>query len=77
MKEDGHEYETISSFLIECLVWNVPNGYFGNAKLSEDVEASLDYLIYNTSNPDLCGKWERFLNFYIFSILAENTLVLK
>ncbi|PGX57075.1 nucleotidyltransferase [Bacillus anthracis] len=57
MKEDGHEYETISSFLIECLVWNVPNSYFRNAKLSEDVEAALDFLIHNTSNLDLCGKW--------------------
>ncbi|AUD25148.1 nucleotidyltransferase [Bacillus cereus group sp. BfR-BA-01119] len=57
MKEDGYEHETISSFLIECLVWNVPNNYFGHVKLSDDVEGSLEYLIYNTSNRDLCGEW--------------------
>lgn len=58
MKEDGYEHETISSFLIKCLVWNIPNNYFSHVKLSDDVEARLEYLIYNTSNRDLCGKWD-------------------
>ncbi|TAJ17191.1 MAG: nucleotidyltransferase [Dehalococcoidia bacterium] len=32
------------SYLTECLVYNVPNGYFGNARLLDDLRGALSYL---------------------------------
>lgn len=47
----------IPSFLIECLVWNVPNDRFGNYTYSADVKAALVYLYENTTSQEACAKW--------------------
>ncbi|MGG2109661.1 nucleotidyltransferase [Lysinibacillus pakistanensis] len=57
MIDEGYKFDTISSFLIECLVWNVPNSYFNNPTLTEDVEKCLKYLIEQTSDYDKCSEW--------------------
>lgn len=47
----------ISSFLIECLVWNIPNNHFNdNENNSERVREAIVYLFNKTNNED-CEKW--------------------
>ncbi|NLP50250.1 nucleotidyltransferase [Bacillus sp. RO1] len=57
MKEEGYDVENIPSFLIECLVWNVPNQYFNTGTYTDDLKGSLVYLIQNTSTFELCKEW--------------------
>ncbi|MDN0040763.1 nucleotidyltransferase [Bacillus aerophilus] len=57
MISDGYDFPNISSFLIESLVWNVPNKFFNNPSLTEDVKSAFDYLIEKTSNYDSCKDW--------------------
>lgn len=45
------------SFLIECLVWNVPNEYFGNSTYISTIRAVLAYLFNNTLSDDKCSEW--------------------
>lgn len=49
--------QNVASFLIECLVWNVPNGYFGNPTLTADVRNCLAFLINNTKDDSACSEW--------------------
>ena len=49
--------DDIASFLIECLAWNVPNHYFGNPTLTEDVKKTFAYLIDNLKDWDNCKEW--------------------
>ena len=45
------------SYLIECLVWNVPNEYLSHDSLTDDIRAILAYLFNNTINDADCEKW--------------------
>lgn len=47
----------MSSFLIECLVWNVPNEGFGHAKHKGDVRYALAHLWNETRSDDTCSEW--------------------
>ncbi len=47
----------ISSFLIECLVWNVPDDRFGHDTYSADVRSGLAYLFNNTMKWEDCKEW--------------------
>jgi hypothetical protein len=47
----------ISSFLIECLVWKVPDDHFGHSTYTGDVRAALAYLFNNTMKWEDCGQW--------------------
>lgn len=49
--------EAIPSFLIECLVYQVPDAYFGQSSFYEELRAVLAYIAVNTAFDDLCGKW--------------------
>ena len=57
MIQNKVEAGNIPGFLIECLVWNVPNSQFGNATYTEDVKNSIIYLYENTKDYDLCSEW--------------------
>lgn len=58
MADNGYEEaDIIPSFLIECLVWNVPNKGFGHDTYSADVRWALAYLFNNTLNFDDCKEW--------------------
>jgi hypothetical protein len=58
MDESGiTEARDLPGFLLECLVWNVPNSYFGHFTYSGDVRASLAYLYENTMTDDDCQEW--------------------
>lgn len=49
--------KNIMGFLIECLVWNVPNDTFGHSTLTSDVRESLVYLFNNTIRDEDCSEW--------------------
>ena len=47
----------IRGFLIECLVWNVPNEMFQNPTYRADVREALAFLFNNTLSFDGCKGW--------------------
>lgn len=47
----------IPGFLIECLVWNVPNNFFQHDTYTEDVHWALRYLYGNTRSDASCQEW--------------------
>lgn len=50
--------ESITSFLLECLFWNVPNNIFNdNLKWSEQLKSALQYIYSNTKTEERCNKW--------------------
>lgn len=52
-----HEANPIPGFLLECLVWNVPNNYFSNAAYISIVKNCLVFLFNNTIKYDTCSEW--------------------
>jgi hypothetical protein len=60
MHEDGVSQASPSempSYLVECLVWNVPNGTFGNNAYTEDLRAILLHLFGATKDDAGCQEW--------------------
>ncbi len=58
MDEQGVDIaKTMPSFLIECLVWNVPNDNFGNYTYYDDLRACLAFIFNNTISDDKCIDW--------------------
>lgn len=47
----------VPGFLIECLVWNVPNSEFQNSTYRADVRAALAFLFNNTRSHEDCKQW--------------------
>lgn len=47
----------MSSFLLECLVYNVADSKFGHATYYEDLREVLRYLFLNTRTDEECGDW--------------------
>lgn len=48
----------IPSYLIECLVWNAPNKFFGHAAYVDDISEVINYLIDSTTTEAGCTEWE-------------------
>ena len=57
MTEQGVRAGDIPGFLIECLVWNVPNGNFQNDSYRADVRSALAFLFNNTRTNEDCKGW--------------------
>jgi hypothetical protein len=59
MIEDGENVsDNITSFLLECLVWNVPNGILNNNETwTERLRQSIRHLYGNTQTQDICKEW--------------------
>ena len=59
MIEDGEAVnDNISSFLLECLLWNVPYWIFNDYDTwTERLKESLRYLYQNTKEDKLCQDW--------------------
>jgi len=58
MNDNGvPEAKNIPGFLIECLIWNVPNKYFGASTYTEDVRNCIIFLYNNTDADDKCKEW--------------------
>lgn len=49
--------EPAIGFLIECMVWNVPNGHFGSTLYSDDLKDILRYLYNATKSDEQCSEW--------------------
>ncbi len=63
----------ISSFLIECIVWNVPNELFGNDKYIDDVRNIFVYLFRQTQSLDNCADWREINGIkYIFDSQTQE-----
>jgi len=59
----------IPSYLIECLVWNVPNEGFRNDSYVANVRYALAHLFHATINEQSCQKWCEVNNVkYLFHI---------
>lgn len=58
MAEGGiAEADPMASYLIECLMWNVPNDCLGHDTYSADIRDSLIHLYNATKNEDGCSEW--------------------
>lgn len=58
MADEGYAAAVpISSYLIECLVWNVPNEAFGHSELKADVRWALAHLWNETRTNETCNEW--------------------
>jgi predicted nucleotidyltransferase len=57
MTDEGLQAGGIPGFLIECLVWNVPDKLFQNPIYTADVMGALVFLYENTKANELCGEW--------------------
>ena len=49
--------KNIMGFLIECLVWNVPNENFNYSTWYSNVRACLAFLFNNTRKDEECSEW--------------------
>lgn len=58
MIDNGHEVaESIPSFLLECLAWNVPNEGFGHDEYRADVRYAIAHLWNETRTDEQCSEW--------------------
>lgn len=51
------ESKEIASFLIECLLWNVPNEGYGHDSYTDDIRYILAYTFNKTLNDEECKEW--------------------
>jgi hypothetical protein len=49
--------KNMPSYLIECLIWNVPNEGFGHSNYADDVRYVLVHLYNKTVKPEDCNEW--------------------
>jgi hypothetical protein len=59
MREDGiNVSDNITSFLLECLVWNVPNSKIDNYNSwTERLKQSIIYIYEQTKEQETCNEW--------------------
>lgn len=58
MVDKGYESaKPIPSYLIECLVWNVPDPSFGRDALKDDVRNAIAHLWNETRTDESCNQW--------------------
>jgi hypothetical protein len=58
MAENGYTAaDPIPSYLIECLVWNVPNEGFAHSTYRGDVQYAVAHLWNQTRTENTCNKW--------------------
>jgi hypothetical protein len=51
------EAKSILGFLVECLVWNIPDGSFGHDTWIADTRTCLAFLFNNTITDKECSEW--------------------
>jgi hypothetical protein len=58
MAEEGRRAaDPISSYLTECLIWNVPENGFMHTSYSNDVRYALAHLYNDTRTDEPCSEW--------------------
>ena len=75
MSENGiSQAKVIPGFLIECLIWNVPNDKLNNNTHTDDVRESIIYLYNNTKDNESCKEWREVSELkYLFRTLQKWT----
>ena len=68
MAENGHKVAgPIPSYLLECLVWNVPDEAFAHEKYRDNVRDALAHLWNETRTDETCKEWGEINEFkYLF-----------
>ena len=56
-EQNVQQAKEVFGFLIECLVWNVPNSSFSHSEWTADVRASLAHVFNNTKEEEKCNEW--------------------
>ncbi len=56
-EQNIQQAKEICGFLIECLVWNVPNSSFSHTGWTGNVRACLAHLFNNTKDKEKCTDW--------------------
>ena len=56
-EQNIQQAKEVCGFLIECLVWNVPNSSFSHSDWTGDARACLAYLFNNTKEEEKCIDW--------------------
>jgi hypothetical protein len=58
MVENGlQDSQVLPSYLVQCLLWNVPNEDFNTGKMTGDIRNVLAYLYNNTRSDEQCREW--------------------
>ena len=58
MEDQGKaEAKPVPSFLVECLVWNVPNDRFNHTAYYDDMKEVLRFLYHATTSEATCSEW--------------------
>lgn len=59
MRDDGIDVsDNITSFLMECLVWNIPNSTIDNYdSWTERLKQSIIYIYNQTKEQETCNEW--------------------
>jgi len=59
---------SITSFLLECLFWNVPNSMFNSSELwTEQLKSALRHIYAHTKSDEKCKEWGEVSEFlYLF-----------
>jgi hypothetical protein len=55
--KEGKLSTEFQSFLIECLVYNVPDGKFNHSKYLDEMHDVLDYILDATLRDNTCSDW--------------------
>jgi hypothetical protein len=67
---------SVSSFLMECLAWNVPNNTLSYTSWQSILRESLVYLFNNTMNDEACSEWGEVSELkYLFRTLQPWTRI--
>ena len=56
-QEEIQAAQNVASFLIESLVWNVPDEFFGHDTYQEDIREVLAHTFNGTLTDQACAKW--------------------
>ena len=56
-EQNIQQAKEVYGFLIECLVWNVPNSNFSHSDWTGDIRACLAHLFNNTKKEESCKDW--------------------
>lgn len=75
MEENGIQaVKSTPSFLIECLVWNTPNNYFGYPEYLTDIRNVLAHTFNGTISDEKCRDWTEVNGIkYLFHIRQSWT----
>lgn len=67
-EQNIQQAKEVCGFLIECLVWNVPNSNFSHSDWTGDIRACLAHIFNNTKEKEKCKDWGEISELkYLFS----------